>query len=357
MKYLVVQDWESTHGNHAGMMHMCQMLMDKYPNEYSIINMKCPCQKRNHGLKGGRISRYCFRYINTIFDKINTYENRLLVKSLKMLFGLSSKDKVFLLEYLHPEVPQYKLAKYVKKFHPSTSVYGLVHLTHESLNKYGITEDQIFRWLEPIDRVLTLGSSLSEFLISIGIPTNKVSTGFHYVDRNYYLPTREKYPKTKLTAIVMGAMLRDYDLLKEIVDSCQRINWIICVGKDDDRMKLFSRVKNVTVYGYIEEEKLKELMNHSNISVSVMTDTAGSNVVTTSLSMGLVQVVSDVGSIRDYCDSSNTIFCQNSVGDFSKAINYLTDNPSVLLNMSLSARKRSRTLVIDNIHEWFENIE
>jgi len=37
MKYLIVQDWQNTHGNHAGMSHMCDMLVDRWPNEYKKI--------------------------------------------------------------------------------------------------------------------------------------------------------------------------------------------------------------------------------------------------------------------------------------------------------------------------------
>ena len=37
MKYLIVQDWNSTHDNHAGMVHMCRLLVDKYPNEYEMF--------------------------------------------------------------------------------------------------------------------------------------------------------------------------------------------------------------------------------------------------------------------------------------------------------------------------------
>ena len=34
MKYLIVQDWHNTRGNHAGMEHMCDMLVERFPDEY-----------------------------------------------------------------------------------------------------------------------------------------------------------------------------------------------------------------------------------------------------------------------------------------------------------------------------------
>ena len=40
-----------------------------------------------------------------------------------------------------------------------------------------------------------------------------------------------------------------------------------------------------------------------------MYDTVGSNVTVISKSCGLVNVVSDVGSIRDYCDVNDSFLC------------------------------------------------
>lgn len=41
-------------------------------------------------------------------------------------------------------------------------------------------------------------------------------------------------------------------------------------------------------------------MKQSDVSLNVMNDTVGSNVITTSLAVGLAVVASNVGSISDY---------------------------------------------------------
>ena len=70
-----------------------------------------------------------------------------------------------------------------------------------------------------------------------------------------------------------------------------------------------------------EESELRQHMANANISLNVMEDTVGSNVIVTSLAMGLAMICSNVGSIKDYCDDSNTILCNNSnVEEFSQAI-------------------------------------
>jgi hypothetical protein len=60
-------------------------------------------------------------------------------------------------------------------------------------------------------------------------------------------------------------------------------------------------------------------MQSCDVGMSVLEDTIGSNVITTSMAVGLVQVVSDVGSIRDYCDESHSFLCSTEQ-DFLNAL-------------------------------------
>ena len=87
-------------------------------------------------------------------------------------------------------------------------------------------------------------------------------------------------------------------------------------------------------------------MLESDISLNVMDDTIGSNVIVTSLAMGLALICSDVGSIRDYCDESNTIFCENSVDSFCEAIRSLSCNRQLVFDMKCAAHKRAESLTI-----------
>lgn len=58
-------------------------------------------------------------------------------------------------------------------------------------------------------------------------------------------------------------------------------------------------------------------MVNVDILLNVMEDIVGSNVIVILLVMGLVMICSNVGFIKDYCDDSNIIFCNNfNVEDF-----------------------------------------
>ena len=90
-------------------------------------------------------------------------------------------------------------------------------------------------------------------------------------------------------------------------------------------------------------------MNKSSISLNVMKDTIGSNVICTSIAMGLAMVVSDVGSIRDYCSEDNAIFCK-SIQDFIHALQTLSRDEKNIKSMGLVSASKAANLAIP--HYW-----
>ena len=110
---------------------------------------------------------------------------------------------------------------------------------------------------------------------------------------------------------------------------------------------MFSGFKNATLVGYVPEVELKHYMNDSDISLNVMKDTIGSNVICTSMATGLAMVVSDVGSIRDYCDETNACFC-SSPDDFIKNIVILANDRELLNSLKKMSLKKAQQFSIDN---------
>ena len=74
------------------------------------------------------------------------------------------------------------------------------------------------------------------------------------------------------------------------------------------------------------------------------------------MAMGLAMIVSDVGSIRDYCDNSNSIFCTMNIGSFVTAIQSLSLCPNKVELMKKSSLEKARQFNIDNLHLWFSNL-
>ena len=274
-----------------------------------------------------------------------------------MLQRLKNDDKVFLLEYLYPETSQLQLAKYIKRHYSRVRVYGLSHLTPGfAEKKYKNYPSMVLEWGRYVDKILTLGSSLSSYFEGCGLSQQKISTGFHYVDSEYYTKNVCSHSNKRLRVIVIGAMARNFQLLADIVAKTPDIDWIICKGRKNVD-GIFPIKENIHLLGFMEEDELKYQMSLADVSLSVMDDTIGSNVITTSLSMGLAQVVSDVGSIRDYCNDENAIFCKNDVNDFVNALNSLDKNREKLMDMKVSASRHAVNFRIENVHRWFSSLK
>lgn len=356
MKYLIVQDWQSTHGNHAGMKHMCDLLVAKYHGEYEMYVKECPKLWKSPKTLVEKIRWHIYdkyvkrRYIN------KTYQKEYLELCKPMFSKLKDGDEVFLLEYMIPWVSQYELACYIRKNFPNVRIYALSHLTCKYFDEMTASEpDLVQKWAKPVDKLLTLGSSLSSYFEKAGIPKEKISTGFHYVDSEYYHKMTEIEVHTPLRVIMMGALQRDYGMLSEIVKCCPNVHWIICRGRKniDD---LFPKTPNVELKGFLEEDELRHQMDIADVSLNIMEDTVGSNVITTSMSMGLAMVVSDVGSIRDYCDKTNACFASLSKDSFIEIIQTLSGNTERVSNMKIASLKKAKVLNINKLNYWFNNL-
>lgn len=349
MRYLITQQYPNLVGNHAGYPHICRLLAEKYPKYYKVIEC-APVTDIRH-VKNRLLERFYYYY-----DKISRHQHfkqYLFGKCKEMFEKLKEGDEVFLLEYNIKTIHQYELACYIKKHFPKVRIYAMSHLTPSKMETM-LSPGIILKWNKPIDLNLTMGSSLSSYFESIGIPKEKISTGFHAVDMDYYHPLGGKEEFSKVTVITIGALQRDYQMLAEIVKKCTDVNWVICKG-NKDVAGLFPSTNNVRLVGYVAEEELRRLMNNADISLSVLEDTIGSNVITTSMAMGLAMVVSDVGSIRDYCEDENTIFCENNVDAFVQAVNSLRDK-NIVDRMKESSLEIVKGFSIDRTHEWFSNL-
>jgi len=261
-------------------------------------------------------------------------------------------DCLFFKEYLSPIgiACQENVALRLRQWGVKKPMTGLMHLP-ESLLLKNYKLEYIRSSLDALDHIIVYGSSLTRFLEKIGYG-HKVKETFHYVDSDYYHPVTTKKDKI-FNVIFCGFLLRNVDILKQIVEQCPKITFQICGGIADLKA-LFGNTVNVKLYGYLPEDELLEKLQQADASISVMEDTIGSNAIVCGLACGLPQIVSDVGSIRDYCSEENSIFCKN-VDDFVKAVQLLSQNKDLCHQMKLSARQRAEELSISKSIDWFKN--
>lgn len=343
MNYLVCQDWINTSKNHAGMKYLCHELAERYPQEYISI---CVPDIFNTYITSS--NRY-IRKIQSIYAQmIFMYKLRRLTN--EILDQLQEGDKLYLMEYLELLTPQRIIAEKVKRNKCNIMIYGLVHLVPQKLDTF-FPSSKMKKWLEPIDKVLTLGSSLSEYFKDRGVSDGKIATLFHYVDISYYKRSTIRQDNHDVTVIAMGNQMRNISILDAIVKDNLDVKFIICQGVLN-MSKVFGQYPNVKLVPFIPEDELKKIMEQSDISLNVMEDTIGSNVIVTSLAMGLAMVVSDVGSIRDYCNEKNAIYCENNnINSFSNAISRLMANKVELSIMQEESLLLSDRFSIERFHQ------
>lgn len=322
MIYFITQEWANTHGNHAGMVYLYKKIHEFDSKHTRTIVLPKPQQK-----------------ILFILEVI--------VLLFQLILKARTGDKILFTECLSRRLDQVYMAKIIKVFRPAIHVSCMVHLIPEQLEMV-FPKQNYASLLSCMDKVITLGSSLTDYLIRKGCDESKMVTLYHYVDNVYYTPelrvSKIGNYKGKMTCIVMGSLGRDFQQLAEIVHSSD-MHFIICKGhrQVDD---LFKGLNNVELKGFLEESELKSLMDASDISLNVMKDTIGSNVICTSMAMGLAMVCSDVGSIHDYCDDTNAFFCK-STEDFVKVLQDLSREPEKVIEMKKSSFEKSKRLSIE----------
>lgn len=198
------------------------------------------------------------------------------------------------MEYLSPRQEQSVIAKIL---HGKVRLVAIAHLVPKQISHY-YSKNEILLNVSYLDKLLVLGSSLRNYLVNIGVDKDKLERTFHYVDTDFYSSRQFLLSTNRMKVISMGNMERSYEKLSAIVKSLPHIDFVFVWVKRF--LCFFENCSNVQLYKYIDESLLLDLMKQSDVSLNVMNDTVGSNVITTSLAVGLAVVASNVGSISDY---------------------------------------------------------
>lgn len=353
MIYFVTKDWPNTSSNHAGMQYLCRSLSERYPDRFRCVttpeNVYSPPIPRGNSLA----IRVWRKAVTPILLRI--HGKKLQHAVMPALKDLQPDDTVLLMEYLDPFVMQLSAARTIRKHYPQVRIAGMSHLVPAKLQHY-FSRKEMLRWLHNVDAVCTLGSSLSTFLQQQGAEKERILTLFHYVDEYYRRGERmERTDKDPLRVIAMGNQMRDINTLQNVVRLTPEVEFVICQGMMD--MSRLLPYPNVQLVPFVEESELRSLMYSCDVSLNCMTDTIGSNVIVCSLAAGLAMVCSDVGSIRDYCDTSNTIFVpggKNGAKAASTALKDLAANRKRLAAMHKASALRALDFSMDGFAALLE---
>ncbi len=332
--FILYYDYRHTSGNHAGMAHLARTLA---AGDERIRCIKHPDQQ----YKGGWIPAWFY--------------SRMLVVYLRCI--LRPGDQVVFFEYLSGDFGfQDTVARLLRRWKVRHAFSGFVHLGGTQLLELYSDPNQIKRRLDWVDRVLVFGDSLRDFLQHIVGYRGEIVHTFHYADADYYHPadSLSNSESGRLQVLFLGAIKRNLDQLATIIAQTRNsVDFHICMGRQ--RYPQLEDMPYVTRYGYLNEAELLALMQRCHVNLSVFYDTVGSNAITGTLAAGLAQVASHVGSIEDYGDPSNTIWCEDTAA-FVEALHALDTDRQRLRVMQGSARRMAERISLRRFTILFNSI-
>jgi glycosyltransferase involved in cell wall biosynthesis len=327
-------EYQNTKNNHAGMAYLFKKLSESNPRKIKLFRIPGYYGKFSIAINS---FKKVFHYFLCIYLKIICRPGDTILLS-EYLSAKASGEQHLLIDKL-------RLLSRLK-------IFALVHLPLSGLKK--LHDDETIRTgLNKPDKIIVFGSKLKEELLGY-CDKEKIVVTFHYVDTGYYRPGKKK-PKAKLKAIVMGSLYRDKEMLNKIILKTPNIDYVIISGGEVINSEI-SDLPNVEVYGYLDEPELLSLMQCCDISLNVLFDTAGSNVITTSLACGLIVLVNNVGSVTDYCNKNNSFMC-GTLSEYIEVLTYLENNKEKISEMSAESRSFSESISLNNSIQFFSTLD
>lgn len=336
MIYLVVQEWSNTKNNHAGMYHLAKLLTKNFPESYKLISIP--------DFKINQAGLFPFLY-NSIMPSL-FYNTSYLLISVQLLFRIKNKDVVVLFEYLTPGIRQDYIVSILRLFNSKNiKIYGFVHLA-PSILRSCFSDIKLLRKLRSLSGVFTFGNSLKVFLREF--TEKNIYTFFHYSDLEVYKPISDFSIQGKLNILVIGQQARNYSSLYVLVSSVKYADFHIIIS-DKRLLKKFQEFPNVKIYRNINENELLDIMKSCHSFLGFYDDIVGSNVLSNCISMGILPIVKDVGSIRDYLSNNEAFICKN-VEEFKSILDGINENRNQLYKMRQSLLQKSQILKWENFH-------
>lgn len=346
--YVVYYAWGSTRGNHAGMAYLCETLA-RTRTDVELVPVEPVRVKR---LKAGvnlsprwaaRLNRRLVTPLEVAVNQVGAWR---LARKLRR--RLRPGDGLMLMEIATaPRLSPYMEGLAGRVRGQVRYIMGCMHLPVHFTIRAGLAASpaDLKGRLDLVDTVMVFGSGLAEEIERLGARCRVFRTCY-YADTEFYRPAPASPVRGEEVFLIacVGHLMREFGQLREIAAACPEFHFAVSTS-GVDVSSYFQGLENVRLMGRVPEQELLALMQSASVSLNVMEDTVGSNVITASLATGLPMVVSDVGSIRDYCTPDDTIFCRTTQ-DFVEALRKLHRNPALRRDMARAARAQSERVAL-----------
>lgn len=193
--------------------------------------------------------------------------------------------------------------------------------------------------LRQLSAAVCVGTSQMEYLSKI-IGADKVFFGPLGVDIAYYLPPASFSSRDPDLCVFVGENYRDFPALRGVIElvSYLRPQTRFVAVVPPRCYDLIGEHPNLSLRSKVPEDDLLGLYQKASLMVMPLKDATANNAVLESMACGLPQVVTDVGSTRDYVsEDCAALIPVNQARKMAETVIDLLQAPAELERMSKSA--------------------
>lgn len=185
---------------------------------------------------------------------------------------------------------------------------------------------------------------------------DKIHLILHGIDSNYFKPGNIPKENGKFRCITVGHYLRDFKAVRAVADRLKDHREIEFHVVSSQSMEL-EGLTNVTIYKGIDDVKLRELYQQSNVLFLPLLQSTANNAILEGIACGLPVVSTNLPSVKAYLPGNEAILIDdNDTEQLADAILHLFHNPGDCINMGREARKRAEELDWRNVAVQYEVI-
>lgn len=198
---------------------------------------------------------------------------------------------------------------------PKKRKYKAVATIHCNTDQLEPHHDNIIECIKSFDAVIVLNSQQQKYL------KEKYEINSYFIPHGFNKPTFEHldvrdfvdFDNTKVNVITIGKQYRDYETLENVIDNQPNENvHFYLVGLKSDLKEKFSKKKNVTVCGFLNDDQYYSLLDACDWSFLPLLYATANNALMESHYLGVPCILPNITGVSDYADFENNVFYSSS---------------------------------------------
>ncbi len=205
-------------------------------------------------------------------------------------------------------------------------------------------EDKAF--VKTADAIIVVGTNQKPYFEGLA-GKNKVYHVPHGVDAAYFHPGKMPKNTEGFTALIVGAWLRDTEVLEKIILASHemRLGIRFDIVSNPRFCELFKDMPGVFLFSGISDGALREKYRNADVLLLPMIDSTANNSLLEAMACAKPVLTTRVGGTLGYLDKDSGVLAPpGEPGPFLEALSGLIKNPEKKAAMGAQARKTAKNL-------------